>query len=178
MPLDLQLRTDRLRLRPLTLTDAPALHALLDVEEEMWVHQHGYPFTIEERQEAISSRIEDYERYGFGCFAVELASTGELIGQCGLSPHEFESEDGSVSVEFEVMYAIGTAFQNRGFATEAARKWVRYAFDTAGLNRLVVCPLKANVASIRVLEHLGFRIEDDWLEPESVIAYLERQPAS
>ncbi len=72
------------------------------------------------------------------------------------------------------MYAIGLEYQGRGYATEAAAAWVRHAFEVVGLPRLVVCPLRENKASVRVLEKFGFRIEDDWLEPETVIATLER----
>ncbi len=168
------IETNRLILRPMSIEDAEALHNLLDKDERMWRYQHGYAYTFEDRINAIKARLEHYDTYGFGCFAVVRKSDGQLIGQCGLSPHEFEEKDGRTTQVFEVMFAIGMPFQGQGYATEAASAWVRYAFETAKLERLVVCPLKENIASIRVLEKLGFRIEDDWLEPESVIAYLER----
>lgn len=71
------------------------------------------------------------------------------------------------------MYALGKDYWGQGYATEAAAAWVRYAFDILKLKRLVVCPAKANIASVRVLEKLGFRIEDDPLEEESVLAFKE-----
>jgi hypothetical protein len=71
------------------------------------------------------------------------------------------------------MYVIGTPYWNNGYATELGAAWVNYAFRHAGLQRLVVGPARANVASVRVLEKLGFRIEDDPLKPESVVAFLE-----
>jgi RimJ/RimL family protein N-acetyltransferase len=167
------LETERLRLRPLTMEDVEPLHQLLDIEPDVWKFAPGYARSLEERIECVERRLQQYQRYGFGCFGIERKADGRLIGQGGLSPHEFENEDGSITDEFEVMYALGKPYWNQGYATEASRRWVQYAFEEASLKRLVVCPHKANAGSVRVLEKLGFRIEDDPLEPKSVLAFLE-----
>ncbi|BAZ26466.1 putative acetyltransferase [Kalymmatonema gypsitolerans NIES-4073] len=167
------LETERLRLRPLTIKDAKELHQLLDVDPEVWRFDPGYARSFEERVECIKKRLAQYSIYGFGCFAIERKEDGQLIGQGGLSPHQFENNDGSITDEFEVMYALGKDYWGQGYATEAAAAWVRYAFEILKLKRLVVCPAKANIASVRVLEKLGFRIEDDPLEEGSVLAFKE-----
>ena len=167
------LETERLGLRPLTLDDAPALHELIDKHEDMWWFDPGYARSYEERVQYVQRRLEQYEHLGFGCFAIETKEDGNLVGQGGLSPYEFEGCDGIKSEVFEVMYAIGLVYQGQGYATEAAAAWVDYAFNVARLPRLVVCPNKANVASVRVLEKLGFHIKDDWQEPGSIVATLE-----
>lgn len=167
------LETERLRLRPLTLEDAKHLHQLFDTDPEVWKFDPGYAYSLDERIELIEDYIQQYQTYGFGCFGIERKSDLTMMGQCGLTPHAFEDQDGSITDEFEVMYKLGRAYWRQGYATEAAQAWVEYAFEVAGLRRLVVCPHKVNIASVRVLEKLGFRIEDDWLEPESVLAFLE-----
>ncbi len=167
------LETARLRLRPLTLADAPRLHELFDTDPEVWRFDPGYARTLDERVEVIASYIEQYQTHGFGFFAVERRSDGILMGQCGLTPHAFEGRDGTVTTEFEVMYKLGRLFWNQGYATEAAQRWIDYGFAIAGLGRLVVCPDRGNSASLRVLEKLGFRMEDDWLVPGSILAFLE-----
>jgi [ribosomal protein S5]-alanine N-acetyltransferase len=172
------LETQRLRLRPLTLDDAEQLHQLCDVEPEVWKFDPGYAPSFDERIKLIKRRIQQYQTYGFGCFGIEHKSALGLIGQGGLSPWEFENPDGSITNEFEVMYKLGKAYWGQGYATEASQAWIKYAFEVVGLKRLVVGPHKANVASVRVLEKLGFRIEDDWLEPESVLAFLENSKAT
>lgn len=172
------LETKRLRLRPLNLEDADRLHQLFDADPEVWKFDPGYAYSSAERIELIEDYIQQYQTHGFGCFAIERKLDLIIIGQCGLSPHEFEDQDGKITDEFEVMYKLGRAYWGQGYATEAAQAWVEYAFERAGLRRLVVCPHKANVASVRVLEKLGFRIEDDWLEPESVLAFLENPKLS
>lgn len=172
------LETARLRLRPLTLDDAPRLHDLLDRDEAVWRFDPGYARPWEERLVAVRRRLAQYETFGFGCYAAELRTTGELIGQGGLSPYFFEHADGTHSLEFEVMYTLGSAYWGQGFATELSEVWVRYAFREARLRRLVDCPHKANGASVRVLEKLGFRVEDDPLNDAYVIAVLEQPAAS
>jgi [ribosomal protein S5]-alanine N-acetyltransferase len=172
------LETERLKLRPLTLDDAELLHQLCDMDPEVWKFDPGYARALNERIELIDRRLQQYQTYGFGCFGIEHKSDLKLIGLGGLSPHEFENRDGSVTNEFEVMYKLGKAHWGQGYATEASQAWVKYAFEVVGLKRLVVCPHKANVASVRVLEKLGFSVEEDWLEPESVLAFMENPRAT
>lgn len=167
------LETERLRLRPLTIQDAEALHQLLDQDEAMWHFTPGRQFSFSDRIKAIEKRLTQYAKYRFGCFAVERKEDTLLVGQAGLSPFPFKHRDGSTTEEFEVMFQIGLAYQNQGYATEATTRWIQYAFETAKLPRLIVCPAKANVASVRLLQKLGFRFEDDWLEPETVLSFLE-----
>lgn len=56
-------------------------------------------------------------------------------------------------------YWIGKPFIGRGYMTEAVRAAVSFAFDTLHLHRLEAATMPSNVASIRVLEHNGFRRE-------------------
>lgn len=167
------LETERLWLRPLRIADAHDLHHLLDTVPEVYRFDPGYARSFAERVQCVERRLVQYQQYGFGCFAIELKPNHRLIGQGGLSPWTFEDLTGTVTEEFEVMYALGKPYWNNGYATEMARAWVNYAFQHAGLRRLVVGPARANGASIRVLEKVGFRIEDDPLDPASVLAFLE-----
>jgi ribosomal-protein-alanine N-acetyltransferase len=56
-------------------------------------------------------------------------------------------------------YYLCKAFWGQGLATEAARAVVRYAFGNTAWNRVVAAIVPANIASGRVLEHLGFAYE-------------------
>lgn len=141
------LETERLRLRPLTLDDTKPLHQLFDINPDIWKFDPGYARSFDERFKLIKRRIQQYQTYGFGCFGIECKPESQIIGQSGLSPHQFENDDGSITLEFEVMYTLGKAYWGQGYATEASRAWVQYAFEVAGLKRLVVCPHKANIAS-------------------------------
>jgi len=166
--------TDRLILRPYTMGDAHDLHRLLDIDPDVWRFDPGCPRSWEDRLERIRINTARYQWFGeVGIYAVELRETGQLIGQSGLNTYLLQGTDGFTTIEVEVMYTLGKEFWGKGYATEAGREWVRYAFLEMGLKRLVDCPARANGASIRVLEKLGFSIEDYPQNPERVLAVLE-----
>lgn len=166
------LGAERLLLRPLAIEDAPRLNQLIDGDKRVWRFNPGKPKTLEQREATIRERIAQYKVFGFGCYAIVLRATGDVIGQCGLSPFWYEHPNSRRTLEFEVMFHLGHTYWHQGFATEAARRWVKFAFDEAKLPRLVVCPHKDNVASINVLRRLGFSESPDWLEPDHVICAL------
>ncbi|HET6320971.1 MAG TPA: GNAT family protein [Hyphomicrobium sp.] len=56
-------------------------------------------------------------------------------------------------------YWIGKPFAGRGYMTEAVRAAVAFGFETLNLHRLEAATMPNNIASIRVLEHNGFRRE-------------------
>lgn len=166
------LETSRLTLRPLEFLDAKPLNALIDKDERVYRFNPVREKTLQERRRVIRNRIEQYKTFGFGCYAILTRNTGTLIGQSGLSPYWYEHRNGRKTLEFEVMYHLGHAFWGQGFATEAAQKWVEFAFKRANLPRIITCPDRRNKASIAVLERLGFSTKPDWLESDTVICAL------
>jgi [ribosomal protein S5]-alanine N-acetyltransferase len=57
----------------------------------------------------------------------------------------------------ELGYGVNPQYQGRGYATEAAQGLVRWATAQPGIGRITSACLEENVASIRVLEKVGFR---------------------
>ena len=136
--------TERLALRPPTLEDLPAWHAIYVDAEEVW---YGTPrSSLEENRVKLERQIAHHEQHGFGMCTVEL--TGETIGAAGLQ----HLEGGP---EIEVGYRFLKEHWGRGYATESARASVAYGFDEVGLERIVAVALETNVASRRVLEKCG-----------------------
>ena len=58
--------------------------------------------------------------------------------------------------EVEIGYGIAEESRNNGYAAEAAKAAVRYAFEEAGQDILVAIVKPENIASRRVIEKLGF----------------------
>jgi ribosomal-protein-alanine N-acetyltransferase len=141
--------TDRLIARRWSLDDAEAAFQI-----------YGDPLVCKYLAGTTDLRIEDsrtrLERYialyekvpGFGIWALAERATGEVIGAILLL--RLEETD-----EYEVGYQFRHSSWGHGFATEAARAAVRYAFDTVGLNRVVGVAFAENGASLRVLEKIG-----------------------
>jgi RimJ/RimL family protein N-acetyltransferase len=85
-------------------------------------------------------------------FAIVLRERGELCGSIGLL---INSRDANA----ELGYWIGVHYWGQGYATEAAREIVRYAFEQLGLHRIYAAHFGTNPASGRVLQKIGMRYE-------------------
>jgi ribosomal-protein-alanine N-acetyltransferase len=90
-------------------------------------------------------------------WATVLKPEGSYVGRCGLYPHL----RGEVRVADEAVlgFYLARAFWGRGLATEAGRAFVGFGFGELGLKRIVTAVDTRNVASVRVLEKLGFVVE-------------------
>jgi RimJ/RimL family protein N-acetyltransferase len=86
--------------------------------------------------------------------AIERRDDGALVGAIGLGivPEHARAEIG---------YWIGVPYWGNGYATEAARRLIAYAFDELGLNRLYAYHFTGNPASGRVMEKAGMRLEGE-----------------
>jgi RimJ/RimL family protein N-acetyltransferase len=82
-------------------------------------------------------------------WVITTKANGRLIGLC-----EVSSDD--EGTEGEIGYFLCPARWRQGFTTEAARAVVHYAFEHTTWDHLMGTVAPANVASVRILEHLGF----------------------
>jgi ribosomal-protein-alanine N-acetyltransferase len=78
------------------------------------------------------------------------------IGRCGVYPHFGPS--GPIPGEGALGFYLARAYWGRGLATEAARALVNFGFNELGLCKIVTAVQVGNVASVRVLEKLGFAV--------------------
>jgi RimJ/RimL family protein N-acetyltransferase len=78
----------------------------------------------------IGACEREWDRHGFGLFALELRATGELIGFTGLAVPEFLPE---VMPAVEIGWRLGRPFWGQGLATEAARAALRFGLIDRGL---------------------------------------------
>jgi RimJ/RimL family protein N-acetyltransferase len=148
-------RTARLLLRPLTAGDADALLAYRSrpdvcryVPFEPMDHQ-----MIGERLAkhwATTALTDEGQALTLG---VELARTGELIGDVVLFWHSREHLGG------EIGYVLNPGSAGQGYATEAARALLGLGFDELRLHRITARIDERNEASAKVARRLGMRQE-------------------
>lgn len=147
------LETARLRLRQLTRDDAGFILELLnDASFIRNIGDKGVRSEYDAIRYISTGPTASYELHGFGLWAVELRSSGEPIGLCGLLKRE-ELDD------VDLGYAFLPAFRSIGYAAEAAEGVIDFARARLGLGRIVAITLPGNQSSIRVLEKNGFRFE-------------------
>jgi RimJ/RimL family protein N-acetyltransferase len=91
---------------------------------------------------------------GFGMWGVEELATGKLVGRVG-----FHEPDGWPA--FELGWTIGRAWWGKGYATEAAKRCLEYAFKEMQREHVISLIDPENVNSIRVAERLGETLEGE-----------------
>jgi [ribosomal protein S5]-alanine N-acetyltransferase len=144
------LQTERLSLRPLTRADENTLHRISNdplVRQYLWDDEPVYAEAIRDLVQRSSHTFSDE---CVGQFGIRLRGSEDLVGFCGFV--RLERMD-----ELELAYELVPELWGRGLATEAARACVRYAFEEAGLRRVIAGADPPNVASLRVLEKLGMK---------------------
>jgi [ribosomal protein S5]-alanine N-acetyltransferase len=146
------LETERLLLRRFVPGDANALAAVLGDAVAM----EFYPAALDRSavKQWIAKNIERYRHHGHGLWAMLLKEPRELIGDCGCTLQEVESKN-----EIEVGYHVRRDLWGRGYATEAARACIDYAFRELRARRVISMIRPENVRSIRVAEKNGMKCE-------------------
>lgn len=130
----------------------------MDVFGDAEVMRFGDGVQTREWVEAwLRTCLENYQRRGFGPYAVVEQSTGDVIGYCGL----FYFPDMHGQPEIELGYRLRRAAWGQGYATEAARLVRDYAFHTLHIKRLIALIDPDNVPSIRVAEKIGLHYESE-----------------
>ena len=109
----------------------------------------------------VDSKVEHWERYGFGMWLLTDLDSGEFVGRGGLQWTKVEGE-----ATIEVGWALIPAWWGRGLATELAQASVDAAFGELALDRLVAFTLPHNISSRRVMEKSGFGYERDIVHAE------------
>ncbi|WP_326822746.1 GNAT family N-acetyltransferase [Streptosporangium sp. NBC_01756] len=158
------IRTQRLILRPFTFDDLTGLHAIHSLPE---VARYLYlePRDTEQVRQALEKKTTQtaLEEEGQAlAIAVELAATGELIGDSTLFWHNALHRSG------EIGYVFHPGHGGQGYATEAAEALLELAFDGLDLHRVTGRLDGRNHASARLLERLGMRREAHLVENEMV----------
>jgi RimJ/RimL family protein N-acetyltransferase len=142
--------TDRLRLRPVREADADALLALHS-SASVLRYWDSPPWTDPARAARFVAASRQLAEDGSGArLAVERRSDGAFLGWCSLSRWNPAFRSAALT------YILAEGAWGRGYATEAARALLGWAFETLDLNRVQAEADTRNLASARVLEKLGF----------------------
>ena len=145
-----EFQTERLLVRRLRETDQLTLLAVYgDAEAMQWVGD-GRAITQEECVQWLSVTQANYEKRGYGMFAIEERSSPRVIGFCGIVHPGGQPEP-------EVKYALLRSHWGLGFATEAVMALIAYGAATHKLAFLIATAAPANAASHRVLLKAGLR---------------------
>lgn len=129
------IETERLRIGPLPEADRETM-------VKIWLDPMNERLLETDTEEQVRRWVE-------GAWGVWERETGELVGDSTLF---FAEEHG----EWELAYGIRRDRWGRGYASEAAQACIRHGFEHLALERIVADVDPENVASVRVLEKVGF----------------------
>ncbi len=149
----IQLETERLQLRWLTLDDADLMLAVWnDPAFIRYVGDRGIR-TIDEARKGLEEGVmKIYAKYGYGPFRVALKSDDTPIGICGLFRRDGLGEP-------DIGFGLLPDFCGNGHAYEASCAVIEHARFDLELPRLTAIVSPENAASIGLIEKLGLRFE-------------------
>jgi ribosomal-protein-alanine N-acetyltransferase len=161
------LETERLIIRELTMDDLERINDVLN-------RSFGWETSLDERQRWLQWTVLGYEMFSmleqphYGERAIVLRETGEIIGAVGIVPYletfnrviAFNRvPNAPATAEVGLFWAIDPDHQRKGFAPEAARALTEYLFTHEKLGRIIATTGYDNLASQKVMEKLGMRIQ-------------------
>lgn len=161
------------------------LHELLEKDLE-WA---GPGISLDQHREKLQeyitlSKWEEGYRL-FGNRAVLLKDSDALVGMCGFrlglwtpaakalfwsqlfEPHTASEDQSYTTLELEIGYALASSKRGQGYALEAARALVEYAFDELQVRRVFATTNRSNSASMHLMRRLGMRLASNPEQPEA-----------
>lgn len=151
------LETKRLILRQLTYADHAAWAAVLGDPQVMYAYEHG--FSEDEVRQWLDRQQERYQKYGFGLWAAVEKSSGELIGDCGITMQEWNGREVP-----EIGYHLRRDKWRRGFASEAAIACREYAFQPLGFPEVFSIIRDNNFPSQHVALRNGMTVRGSFIK--------------
>jgi len=147
------LDTPRLRLRKITMQDAPHLFEYAG-DPEVSRYTTWYPHqSVADTRQFITTILNRYKAHQVAAWGVEHVQDGKLPGTCGfvhwVAPHR----------RAEIGYALSRRYWNQGYTTEAVCATLTFGFGPMQLNRIEARCNVLNIASARVMEKAGMTFE-------------------
>jgi ribosomal-protein-alanine N-acetyltransferase len=142
------LSTERLIIRPFLKNDYQDLYEYLSLPET-YRFEPGKLISLNEAKKLCRERAK-----GTNFWAATLKDSKKLIGHVSLFPL-----GPKFLLAWEIGYILNPSFQNKGYATEAVRAIIKYAFMELGAHRIVGHCSPENPPSWKVMEKCGMRRE-------------------
>ena len=160
------LTSGRLTLRPLAAGDEAALFAIFSDPAVVRYWSRSAWTDMAQADEMLAAALCDYADGSGLRYGIVVTATGELIGVASLFALNRDNR------RCELGYVLGSRHWGRGYASEALVPVLEHAFGALDMNRIEADIDPQNLASGRVLEKLGFRLEG--FMPERWIVHGEK----
>jgi [ribosomal protein S5]-alanine N-acetyltransferase len=148
------LQLQRLRLREITLSDAPAILAIHSDSKLMkWFGIDLFTDLVAAEKLIESfSKLRETPNLGIR-WGIELLERQGLVGTCGFFGWNQNWRKCSIG------YVLAESAAGQGYMSEALRAAVQWGWSEMNLNRIEAQVHQENGASVKSLERLGFKYE-------------------
>lgn len=144
------LETSRLTLREMTEADVAPLMAVLS--DPVAMRHYPAPYDRAGVEAWVRRSRERYRRDGFGLWTIVLRATGEVVGDCGPTVQTLAG-----APVIEIGWHVVPAHQGCGYASEAGRACLAWAFAHTDADRVISFMGTTNTPSRRVAEKVHAR---------------------
>ena len=100
----------------------------------------------------VSTQLRCWSTHGYGLWVILIQGDSTVTGWCGLRP-------GDTPLQPEALYGLGSAAQGKGYATEALRAVISFAFSVPGVSSVWAATGIGNTSSVAVMKRAGMLFE-------------------
>lgn len=152
----MEIKTERLTLRHMTVDDAENMHAYAsDVENTKYMVFFPHK-SIRQTRDFVEKIISEYTAESPDFYELAVCLEGKMIGHVSM----YMLDDGA-----ELAWIICKKYWGMGYATEAARGLMKYGREEMGITRFCAMCDYRNEASRKVIEKLGMKKESEGERP-------------
>lgn len=119
--------------------------------------------TREQSQKLMKRLSKHYEEKAYTYFAVDILDTGECIGFIGLVQQEYEAP---FTPCVDIGWRLAKPFWGKGYATEGAKRCLKYGFETLNLEKIYAVAPSINSKSIHVMKKIGMEKSGTFIHPK------------
>lgn len=136
--------------------------AKLNADEDV-MEYFPNPLSKEEVEEFIVKLRAHYVDNGFTYYATEVLDTGEFIGMIGIAQQVYKTE---FTPAIDIGWRLRKDAWGRGYATEGAKRCLKYAFNELGIKSIISVCVINNVKSERVMKKIGMIKKGEFNHPD------------
>jgi RimJ/RimL family protein N-acetyltransferase len=166
------LETERLILREILPSDDEKMFEM-DSDPEVYKFLDRKPIrNILQSQKMIETIRDQYARIGIGRWAIVEKESGSFVGWTGFK-FEKENENGHHDF-YNLKFRLLRKYWGKGYVTEATKAAIAYAFTELKLSEIYSMTLTSNVKSQRVLDKLGFTLQEKFMYQGEEITWYQK----
>lgn len=149
-----EIKTERLTLRPLNISDLNTVHEYASDIENTWFMMRLPNNTIEETAEFLTSVTKEWEKNEPTLYDFAVVLDGRQIGAISVYLDD-KRESG------ELGWILNKKYQKHGYALEAALAIKDFALNVLRLKKIIAQCDYRNEPSYRLMERIGLKLESD-----------------